>query len=177
MSRASMRQICDVINEMNCGDQFTFKSFMEDQLLHVFKEHSARVIICSAAKQGFLSSRKTPYSKEHIYTKLKDIPESSMTDLMGHKKKIKEKETTVINEESVINEDELVAVPIKDIKNMETLILTQDKKINELRKTMAEFIDENTRLNSEIKLIVAKNKVKSNKEKKMRRVKLYNPQY
>lgn len=174
MSRPSMRQICDVLNEMNRGDQFTFKTFMDDQLLNAFKVQSARVIVCSATKQGYLSTRKIPHSREHIYTKMKNIPEESMTSLMGHKKKIEEKEITAIDE-SVVCNDVLVAVDIDDIKKMEDLIFNQDKKINELRKTLAEFIDENTMLNSKIKLMTAKSKMNKNIEKQIRRVKVYHP--
>ena len=83
----------------------------------------------------------------------KNIPEDKMIFLMGHGKTVGVKKI----DEPIIDGGDLVTVPIADIKEMEDLVSKQDEKITELRKSLAQFIDENTRLNSEIKLLSVKN--------------------
>ena len=152
-----MRQICDALNGISIERQFTFQDLYNNTMLRAFPRGSVQTVVGSAVKHGYLSAGVAPgYKKKYIYTKKLNIPEERMSKMMRKEpytsKKKKESTKTILNENDQTNNG-FVRIRIESVRKMEDLIVKQAAKIKELKAVTVRVLDENTKMNKQIRIL------------------------
>ena len=157
------KRMCDLLNTYPANSNFTSLEFM-DAFKTLYGDEAARgtvaVFLSRALRLGYIiSERSKTDGRKNFYIKIQDIKDDDSTKLAVHTKEkdkivdLRSKRGTTNGPTQFIDPSLKVEVSFKQLKEMETLVYDQDKNISELKKHVAQLLDENTNLTTDNRLL------------------------